>query len=93
MKRRKHASSICDDFENDNVRRTKRANRRRKVRFHRSTCAVCPAKYLLALFLAVGVRARLLAAALGAVAAQVTLAAVGGRPVTHDVPALAVLTS
>jgi hypothetical protein len=42
MKRRKHASRIADDFENDNVRRTKRATRWRNVRFHRSTCAVCP---------------------------------------------------
>jgi hypothetical protein len=42
MKRRRHASCICDDFENDNARRTNRASRWRKVRFHRSTCAVWP---------------------------------------------------
>jgi hypothetical protein len=38
----KHALCITDDFENDNVRRTKHASRCRNVRFHRSTCAVCP---------------------------------------------------
>ncbi len=59
MKRRKHASCITNDFENDNVRRTKRAS----------------------------------AAALRAVAAQVTLAAVCGQPVAHQIQALAVLTS
>ncbi len=38
-------------------------------------------------------RTRLLAAALAAIAAQVTLPPVGGQPVTHYVLALAVLTS
>src|SRR5881275_1975793 len=54
---------------------------------------VVGAKYLLALLFTVSVRPRLFAAALRAVAAQVTLPPVGGQPVTHDVPALAVLTS
>jgi hypothetical protein len=54
---------------------------------------VVGAQYLLALFITVSVRARLLAAALAAIAAQVTLAAVGGQPVAHYVLALAVLTS
>src|SRR5437588_7895076 len=42
MKRRKHASCMTSDFENDKVLRTKRPSRWRKVRFHRSTCAVWP---------------------------------------------------
>src|SRR5215213_3817949 len=57
------------------------------------TAIVVGAQDLLALLFTVGVRARLLAAALAAVAAQVTLAAVGRQPVTHYVLALAVLTS
>jgi hypothetical protein len=42
MKSRRRASCIRDDFENDNVRRTKRAARRRGVRSHRPACAVRP---------------------------------------------------
>jgi hypothetical protein len=51
------------------------------------------AQYLLTLLFTVGVGAWLLAAALAAIAAQVTPAAVGGQPVAHYVLALAVLTS
>lgn len=42
MNKRKHPSCISKDFENDKVRRTKRPSRCRKVKFHRSTCAVAP---------------------------------------------------
>jgi hypothetical protein len=47
---------------------------------------------LLALFFTVSVGARLLAAALAAAAAQVTLPPVGGQLVAYQIPAPAVLT-
>jgi len=54
---------------------------------------VVGAKDLLTLFFTVSIGARLLAAALLAVAAQVTLPPVGDQPIAHQILALAVLAS
>ena len=54
---------------------------------------VVGAKYLFARFLRVSVAARLLSAALSAIAAEVALATIGSQAITHQPLALAMLTS